>query len=258
MGTFGTSVNPAHYVEVADPSNPGQVMRPVAGTTLLARKSSDGSALADITTTTYGYWSATYTDVDLIEVSGDDGASWVGPLLSAEGLEAAGTAGTTADAALAAANTAQGTADDAAVNDATYDLDTDVVGFARRVRYQTSGSSPTLFDIYYQPDGELGTEYHTFWLNENGSPRCGAGKPGEVPLRAIGYGSGQTGNSFEVQRYGGAGTGGRTNDFAIGPDGMPRIGANDVPAALCVVLESTDVAPPAGTPAGTVCIRKQA
>ena len=32
---------------------------------------------------------------------------------------------------------------------------------------------------------------------------------------------------------------------------------NDVPAALCVVIASTDTAPPAGTPVGTVVVRKQ-
>lgn len=126
------------------------------------------------------------------------------------------------------------------------------------IQYSTSGSSSTVLDVFFQPDGPAGTIYHTFWLNENGAPRAGMGKASDSALKIIGWGSGQSGNTFEVQRYSGSGTGSRTNDFAIGPDGMPRIGPSDVPAALCVVIASTDTAPPAGTPVGTVVVRKQA
>lgn len=258
MGTFGTVVNPSHYVEVQDPSTPGQVLRPAAGQTIQARNAEGAVALADITTQDYGYWSATYSGVDLLEVSGDGGVTWVGPLVSAEATASSVTAGATADEALAEAQAAQDAAGAAAVRDVTYTASGDVQPIVRRVQYATNGTSPTLFDAYYQPGGPTGTEYHTFWLNENGSPRCAGGKAADAALKAIGFGVGQTGNTFEVQRYNGAGTGGRTNDFAIGPDGAPRIGPNDVPAALCVVIEAGASAPPAGTPAGTVVIRKQA
>lgn len=126
------------------------------------------------------------------------------------------------------------------------------------IQYATSGTSSTVLDVFYQPDGVAGTAYHTFWLNENGAPRAAMGKASDSAAKFIGWGSGQSGNTLEVQRYSGSGTDSRSNDFAIGPDGMPRIGPSDVPAALCVVIESTDTAPPAGTPAGTVVIRKQA
>jgi hypothetical protein len=99
MPTFGTRSNPAHFVEVPDPSNPGQVMRPPAGTTLMARSHPDGTALPDIVVGDYGYWDLV-ADPNAITVSGDGGASWVGPLFSVEALTAAITGGLDATTAL--------------------------------------------------------------------------------------------------------------------------------------------------------------
>lgn len=113
MGSFGTLTNPAHYVEVPDPLVPGQVKRPAAGAVLKARVYPTSAALADITTTDYGYWSAAYSGVDEIQVSGDNGATWVGPLQSTESLQAAASAGDDATAAVGLANQAVATANQA-------------------------------------------------------------------------------------------------------------------------------------------------
>jgi hypothetical protein len=113
MGSFGTSTNPAHYVEVPDTLNSGQTKRPPAGTVLKARNYSTAAALPDITTTDFGYWSATFSGVDLIDVSGDGGSTWIGPLVSVEAMRAAATAGQDATSALAQAAAAVATAQQA-------------------------------------------------------------------------------------------------------------------------------------------------
>lgn len=99
MGSFGTNVSPSHFVEVADPANPGQTKRPAAGATLQARDAITNDGLAPITTAQYGYWSASYPGVDVILVSGDSGETWVGPLLSGEAELASTQAGQDASAA---------------------------------------------------------------------------------------------------------------------------------------------------------------
>lgn len=110
MGTFGTNVNPAHFVEIADTLDLGQVKRPTAGLVIKARVYGSGTALPDIVTGDYGYWSASFPSVDAIEVSGNSGTTWVGPLISGEAEVAGATAGATADAASALATTANNTA----------------------------------------------------------------------------------------------------------------------------------------------------
>lgn len=83
--TFGTQVNPAHYVEVPDGANPGQVKRPDAGATLLVKDAVTLVDLEPITTEQYGYWTYSTDDtVTRILVSGDGGVTWVGPLVSGE------------------------------------------------------------------------------------------------------------------------------------------------------------------------------
>lgn len=114
MPTFGTTTNPAHFVEVADPLIPGQVKRPAAGQVLKARTYPDAVDLADITTVDYGYWSATFS-ADAITVSGDGGVTWVGPLFSAESMTDATTAGVDASTALSQSTVALATAQEALV-----------------------------------------------------------------------------------------------------------------------------------------------
>jgi hypothetical protein len=109
MGSFGTLTNPSHYVEIPDPLNPGQVLRPPAGTVLKARDYATGAALPDVTTTDFGYFAAT-TTADIIQVSGDGGLTWVGPLVSVEAQVAASKAGADATAAQVLANQAVDTA----------------------------------------------------------------------------------------------------------------------------------------------------
>lgn len=118
MGTFGTTVNPAHFVEAPDPGNvagqPARMVRPPAGTTLSVQNPTGGGTLTPITTGLYGYWTAAYAGVDAILVSADGGVTWVGPLLSIESSQAGAAAGgAAADAATAAASagTAAATAD---------------------------------------------------------------------------------------------------------------------------------------------------
>lgn len=111
---FGTKYDPAHYVEVPDPADPGQVIRPDPGVTLKVRNHATLAALPDVTTGTYGYWATTTTDIPQIQVSGDGGLTWVGPLDAAEARTSAITAGVDASSALAAANGAVATANNAA------------------------------------------------------------------------------------------------------------------------------------------------
>lgn len=103
MGTFGTTVNPAHFVEAPDPGNaagqPARMVRPPAGTTLKVQSPNGGGMLTPITTAAYGYWAASYAGVDAILVSADGGVTWVGPLFSAELMAAAQTAADSASQA---------------------------------------------------------------------------------------------------------------------------------------------------------------
>lgn len=122
--TFGTLTNPAHFVEVPDPANAGQVKRPSAGAVLLVQNAATLVSLTSITTTAYGYWSYTTVDVPQIRVSGDNGTTWVGPLTAKEAQTSAITAGVDATNALAAANGATSTA--AAAQSAVSALDTRV------------------------------------------------------------------------------------------------------------------------------------
>lgn len=112
--TFGTLVDPAHYVEVPDPDNPGQVKRPDAGATLLVRDAETLASLPSITTLLYGYWAYIHPTVPQILVSGDGGSTWVGPLDAAEARSSAIHAGVDATTALQTANAAQQTATNAA------------------------------------------------------------------------------------------------------------------------------------------------
>lgn len=116
---FGTDVDPSHFVEVpgtADPDGSGNTSaprRPAAGTALKARDAATLNALPDILTSANGYWSYSTTDVPQIQVSGDGGVTWVGPLTSAEAMTDATKAGSNALAAIDAAAAAQSTADQA-------------------------------------------------------------------------------------------------------------------------------------------------
>jgi hypothetical protein len=105
--TFGTLINPSHYIEIPDPANAGQVKRPAAGVTILVRNAATLGALTSRATTAYGYIPVfTTTDVPQIHVSADNGATWVGPLTGREAITSAITAGVDATAALSTANQA--------------------------------------------------------------------------------------------------------------------------------------------------------
>ena len=132
--TFGTAINPAHFIElgvVSVTDDPGDVVlvspRPTAGSTIKARKASDLSDLPDITLAASGYWSLTVADCPAIFVSGDNWDTAIGPLYSREASASAlaaydlalaasslaSTASTNATSASAAAVAAQATADNA-------------------------------------------------------------------------------------------------------------------------------------------------
>jgi len=104
---YGTSTDPAHFVELltvpvetTDDEVVRVAPRPAAGTVLLARNAATLADLASITLDENGYWSAIYEDVPAILVSGDAGATWIGPLYSAEAQAAAMTSGVNAQQAL--------------------------------------------------------------------------------------------------------------------------------------------------------------
>jgi hypothetical protein len=118
--TFGTRINPAHFVEVPDPLNVGQVIRPASGVTLLVQNAATLAPLPSITTAAYGYIPLfTTQDVPQIRVSVDGGNTWIGPLTAQEADTAAVTAGVDVTAASADAAAAVQTAETALASAAT-------------------------------------------------------------------------------------------------------------------------------------------
>lgn len=112
--TFGTSTDPSHYAEIPDPSAAGQVIRPTAGATIWVRDYATQIRQADIITLIYGYLPTfSLQNIPTIEVSGDGGTTWVGPLVSAEARAAAATAGADAASAVQLATSASTTAQQA-------------------------------------------------------------------------------------------------------------------------------------------------
>lgn len=116
---FGTQYDPAHYVElsaVAVEAISGTIQvapRPPVGATLQVRNAATLADLTPIVVAENGYWSYTTVDIPSILVSGDSGATWVGPLHSAEAQTAATSAGTNAQQALTNSQSAITTAQQA-------------------------------------------------------------------------------------------------------------------------------------------------
>lgn len=112
MGQFGTGVNAAHFVEYAPSGGAGLVAgsnvpdRPAAGVTMRVRATVTKVALDPITITPGGHWAASYSGVDMIDVSTDAGTTWQGPLISSELTTASANASAKADAASAKADQA--------------------------------------------------------------------------------------------------------------------------------------------------------
>lgn len=107
--TFGTAVNPAHYVEIPDGvTNPPA--RPASSGVLKVRNAVDLTALPDHSyDAVTGYFGFTTTDIPIVQVSADSGVTWV-PLIGIEAEEAGANAGTVANQALANSTTAITTA----------------------------------------------------------------------------------------------------------------------------------------------------
>jgi hypothetical protein len=76
--TFGTSTDASQYLEIPDPANAGQVIRPAAGLTINVR---DAVTLADLgnqTSQLYGYFNFVLDDGHpIVQVSADGGTTWV-------------------------------------------------------------------------------------------------------------------------------------------------------------------------------------
>jgi hypothetical protein len=105
MPTFGTRYDPAHYVAIPDPDyydseGTTKTKHPAAGTELLVVDADTLTALSPIEVLAYGEWEYTSATADWINVSGDGGVNWVGPLQSIENKQAAGESGATAALAL--------------------------------------------------------------------------------------------------------------------------------------------------------------
>lgn len=104
VNTFGGT--PAEFAEIPNPSEPGQTMRPPSGQTVKARDAVTQAALPDILTTNYGYLTQWTSESTVIEISGDGGQSWRGPIASRESLISAISAGSIAAEALTVATAA--------------------------------------------------------------------------------------------------------------------------------------------------------
>jgi hypothetical protein len=104
VDTFGG--NTTDFAEIIDPAIPGQVKRPAAGAAIKVRDAITQASLPDITTGNYGYWPTFTATTPLVEISGDGGVNWKGPLASREALIDAMTSGATAAQALQVATSA--------------------------------------------------------------------------------------------------------------------------------------------------------
>jgi hypothetical protein len=102
--TFSTTSNPAHFVEIEDPSNPGQAIRP-HGVDDPGAELRRPHGPANQVTLNLGYVNFTVNDVPVVDVSADGGATWF-TFYSAEAQYASFSAGQTANNALATANSA--------------------------------------------------------------------------------------------------------------------------------------------------------
>lgn len=102
---FATQINPALYIEIPDPDNPGQVIRPGAGLEVQVRDGRTGEALEPSAVDDYGYLTIETEDVPAIEVSITPEV-WVGPIWSKEAQEASHEAGINAAEALTVAQEA--------------------------------------------------------------------------------------------------------------------------------------------------------
>ena len=120
------------------------------------------------------------------------------------------------------------------------------------VNYATSGVSPQVLSVFYNGAGQ---NIKTFWLNENGAPRAAMGKSSDSAIKLLGYPGGGTGNTVEIQSV--TSGGGRNTVIGVNDAGF-NLGNSAVPAVLCVVIAAGASGPPAGTPAGTVVIKKRA
>lgn len=124
--TFSTQIDPALFDEeqdttYVDSTSAGRTLwvRPRAGKTLKVRNYADGTALADTLMLDGGYVSFTTTDIPAVQVSPDNGATWVGPIIATAALLAVLDQAVNATAALTAANQAVATANKAATDAAT-------------------------------------------------------------------------------------------------------------------------------------------
>lgn len=139
---------------------------------------------------------------------------------------------------------------------ATWVADPGQPGFLMQhfINYSTTGGSSPLMEFWYQFGGG---SLASFWLNENGNPRAAMSKASDAAMKLVGWGTGQTNATFMIEQRSGAGTGGRSSSWGISGQGKPLLGPNEVPGENMVVLESTDTAPPTGTPVGTVLMKKR-
>lgn len=103
MATYTYGQNTNDYVEVPDPSAPGQTMRPAAGLVVKVRDAATLAVLPDVATGAYGYLTFSTVDVPSVQVSADNFAT-VKVLYGKEALDSAINAGVAATAAVQAAN----------------------------------------------------------------------------------------------------------------------------------------------------------
>lgn len=122
------------------------------------------------------------------------------------------------------------------------------------INYTTSGSSSSTAEWWYDTSS---SSLASFWLDENGAPRAAMPKTTDSALRVVGWGTGQTAHTFVIEQRSGSGTGGRSTQWGINSSGNPVLGSSEVVGAHTVVIAVTDTGPPAGTPAGTVVVKKR-
>jgi hypothetical protein len=101
--TFGTVKTGWQWLEIPDPDNAGQVIRPAAGVVIQVRDLFTLADCGDQTSEIYGYFNFTLDDTHpIIEVSADGGDNWT-TLISNEAMVAITQLGPEALAAVAAA-----------------------------------------------------------------------------------------------------------------------------------------------------------
>jgi hypothetical protein len=261
VNTFGRT--PAEFAEYPDPGNPGQMLRPPEGQIVKVRDLLTQAPLPDITTTQYGYLETWTSESVLIEISGDGGITWRGPIPSREALTQAITSGTIATEALTVATAADTKATQALASSASAGVTIAGVGPATVFSLAQIGARAVSDPI---PSSAI-TGIATVATSGQGKNLTDFGQPGGVPTLG-------SDGKIPAAQIGGV-TGGGTATILQNPDGSwparstvttdatrrvdwdPFYAPTQFPAIAADGIAAAPANPVAGIPGDRVIVRGQ-